>query len=304
MLIGALLTPSTWGSLWITVPILGAVGYLANQHPRRWGWMAPTSVAVWLVVGGYSQTIWGWLMLGTVATISLLGLAEDSPVYRERRLWAFIPLLVLAVLFPLSSAYGPAVSRAVEQVEESGKQAYAGYEAIGIKGAALISMAEQAERATNLLIGMVENALPAILFTLACALVAIGALLARRIKRAFGWGTLSSGSFSQFHMPEGLEWVLVLGLAAIALRQPQLNTVGLNVAICLGVGYWLQGLAVGYFVLLGRGFRPGIIWILFIFVLFLAPPVLLVASTLLGIADVWLDVRRRRQQPGPEEQEA
>ena len=75
-------------------------------------------------------------------------------------------------------------------------------------------------------------------------------------------------------------------------------------AICLGIGYWLQGLAVTYFAALGRGLRPGIFWVLFLFVLFFALPVLLVVPTLLGLADVWLDLRRLRREQGPEEQEA
>ena len=45
-------------------------------------------------------------------------------------------------------------------------------------------------------------------------------------------------------------------------------------------------------------------WVLFLFVSFFALPVLLVVPTLLGLADVWLDLRRLRKEQGPEEQEA
>jgi hypothetical protein len=135
-------------------------------------------------------------------------------------------------------------------------------------------------------------------------MVAVGALLARRLLRMVGRSGDVATPFAQFRMPESSEWILVASLASFAIRQPQLATVGLNLAVCLGFGYWLQGLAVTFFLALGRGLRPGIFWVLFIFVSFFALPVVLVAPTLLGLADVWLDLRRLRRKQGPEEQEA
>ena len=104
-------------------------------------------------------------------------------------------------------------------------------------------------------------------------------------------------------MPTGAVWLMVSALAVVALRQNQLLVVGANVVLALVLGYCLQGLAVLKFVLKHRGVRTAVIWVLFLFVGFFALPILVVVSGGIGLADVWLDLRRR-VQVGPEGQEA
>ena len=65
---------------------------------------------------------------------------------------------------------------------------------------------------------------------------------------------------------------MLVALAMVALRRPELVPGGVNLALCVGLGYCLQGIAVLDFALLARGLPPGIIWVLFLFVLLFAVP--------------------------------
>ena len=304
MAAGALFTPPPLGALWIIVPVLSAVGYLGNRQSHWWGWVTPVVVALWLLITENGQSVWGWVALGTVAAASLFGLAHSSPLPRGRSLWALLPLLVLVVLFPLSDRYEPAITGAVTAIQQGTEEAYDSYRALGVEGAALSSIARQMDAATEFMIRVVRHLLPGLLFLLSVTLAAVSLLLALRARRALGRPLRSLPRFAEFHTPEEAVWIMVAALAAIALRQEPLFAIGINLALCGAVGYCLQGLAVADFVLLHRGLRPGIIWILFWFVFVFALPALIAASAVLGLVDVWLDLRRRFQEPGPKEQKA
>jgi uncharacterized protein YybS (DUF2232 family) len=58
------------------------------------------------------------------------------------------------------------------------------------------------------------------------------------------------------------------------------------------LGYCLQGVAVVESLMLARGMPPAIIALTLVFVLFMAPPVFVLAAVSVGISDVWLDFRR------------
>ena len=304
ILAGALVSPPRWDFVWAVAPLLGALGYLGNIRPRRWGWVAPLAVAVWLVASSNAGAVWGWVILGVAATTALFGFAVASFRRSGESLWAFSPLLGLVALFPVTAPYATVVPGAVASVRESGERAFEQYRALGIEGAALQSIAQNVDQATEILVWSVQNVLPAMLFVWSAMLVLLGIFLARRLRAATGRPLGPRPSFVAFRMPEGAIWILVAALAAIAIRVPEVRTIGMNLAICVGVGYCVQGLAVAEYGLMLRGLRRGMIWVMFLFVAFFALPVLLVSSTLLGLADVWLDLRRRPHEPDPEEQQA
>jgi hypothetical protein len=303
MAAGALETPAPWNLLWIGVPTLGAAGYLANLHRWRLGWLAPAAAAGWMLSLPQSHSVEGWFLVGAVASATLFGLARREGVSGGRGLWSLLPLLGLALAFPLSSLYAPALRSAAAGVESFGEEAYKSYESLGLEGGSLGELAAQIHQATASFAWVVRHTLPSLLFAWAASLVALSTLLARRGARAVGKPVAPGGGFASFRMPEGAVWLLLLGLGFIALRQPMLLPAGVNLAVCLGLGYCLQGIAVLDFAMLARGFSSGMIWILFVFVTFFALPVLLVTSTGLGVADIWLDLRRRAQGPGGEKHE-
>jgi hypothetical protein len=221
----------------------------------------------------------------------------------SRGLWAFLPLLGLAAAFPFSSLYEPAMKAATDGVHKMGEQAYQGYRAMGLEGGSLGEVATWLSQATAGWVWLVTNLLPSLLFAWAAVLVALAVLLARRTANASGHPLVPTEPFARFRLPEGAIWVLLLALAMVALRRPELSPPGVNLALIVGLGYCLQGIAVLDFALLARGLPPGIIWILFFFVVLFAVPLLAVTSTGLGLADVWLDLRRGSPEKNREEVE-
>lgn len=304
MLVGFSQTPGNWGMIWIVSPALGAFAYLGNRHLPRWGWITPVILAGWLVFSGDGHTVWAWMLLGTVSAAALFGFADRKLAESSETLWAMAPLLALVLLFPLSNLYPAAVKTATAAVTKSGEFAYQSYVTLGVEGAALSSIAESVDTATKFLNQVLESLLPAVLFFWATILVMLAVLLARRVHRAIGRPLVSVPRFTEFRMPDGAIWLLVIALASIALRQTDVLTIGVNVAISVAMGYGLQGLAVADFILMMRGLAPGIIWILFLFIALFAPPVFLSVATLLGIADVFLNLRRRHSDDGSEQQKA
>jgi hypothetical protein len=97
--------------------------------------------------------------------------------------------------------------------------------------------------------------------------------------------------FAAFGFSDQLVWGWVLGLALCLLPLPPLaSAVGVNLLLVLAVLYAVRGLAV-FSVGSGRVPRP-VIAALTIVAMFLLPFVL-GGLTLLGLADTWLDFRRR-----------
>jgi uncharacterized protein YybS (DUF2232 family) len=239
--------------------------------------------------------------VGATASSALFGLARRDGATGGRGLWSLLPLLGLTLAFPFSSLYQPAVQAAVVGVQRFGEEAYKSYAALGLEGGSLSELAAQVQQATLGLAWVVQHVLPFLLFGWGVTLVALAALLARRAARAVGRPLAPGAGFVDFRMPEGAVWLLLLGLAAIALRQPGLLPAGVNLAACLGLGYCLQGMAVIDFAMLARGVPPGLVSVLFVFVMFFALPVLTVTSAGLGVADIWLDVRRRARDSSGEE---
>jgi hypothetical protein len=304
MAAGALRTPPPWNELWILAPALGAAGYLANLHRWRLGWLAPTVAVGYLLARTDVPPVWGWLLVGTSAAATLFGLARREGVPLARGLWSLLPLVALALAFPFSSLYQPAVETAVAGVTRLGEEAFQSYEQLGLQGGSLGERAEQVKAATEAMAWGVRHLMPTLLFVWAVLLVALGTLLARRAARAMGRPLAAGQPFVRFRLPEGAVWLLLLGLGFAAARRPELVPAGVNLTLCVGLGYCLQGMAVIDFAMLARGFPAGMIWILFLFVTFFALPVLVATATGLGVADIWLDLRRRVADSGGEEREA
>lgn len=294
--LGALESPPPWGLVWIGGALAGGAGYLANRAPQKLGWLAPLGIAAWLVWMGAAGELYGWAMLGAVTSAALFGLATPVQGFavRGQTLWALLPLFALVGVFPVSGLYGETVRQSVAAVRAGSQQAVERYREIGLTGGALEAMAAQLDRSTELLVAAAERFLPAAVFVWCAVLVCLTILLARRVREAVGRPLPPRAPFAFFAMPEEAVWLLVLALSAVAVQRDPIATIGANLGVCLGIGYALQGLAIlRFWWVAKRVWRPGMYWVSLLFVLVFAPPLLAAAATLLGVADVWLELRRR-----------
>ena len=294
--LGALESPPPWGLVWIGGAFAGGAGYLANRAPHRLGWLAPLGIAMWLVWMGAAGELYGWALLGAVTSAALFGLATPANglAVRGQTLWALLPLLALTSVFPISGFYEETIQQAVAAIRTGSAQALERYREIGLKGGALEAMGVQLERSTEIFVALTERFLPATVFVWCATLVCLTILLARRVREAVGRPLTRRAPFAFFAMPEEAVWLLVLSLSAVAVQQNPIAIIGANLAVCLAIGYALQGLAIlRFWWVAKRVWRPGMYWVSLLFVLVFAPPVLAVGATLLGVADVWLELRRR-----------
>jgi hypothetical protein len=121
--------------------------------------------------------------------------------------------------------------------------------------------------------------------------------LAELVRRPLG----PVASFEQLRMPDGMLWLLVVGLSLVALREPRAVPVGINLAASVGLAFALQGLAVVKVFLVTHGMTPGLITVLFLFTTLTMWPILPLACAGVGLMDQWLDFRRL--EPHPEKSE-
>lgn len=97
--------------------------------------------------------------------------------------------------------------------------------------------------------------------------------------------------WSRWAAPEPLVFVLVLGGAVLLLGMPAATTLGLNLLLVVGVVYFLQGLAiVGFFF---RAKRVPLVLRVAGYLLIGAQQLLALVVAAVGLADLWVDFRRR-----------
>ncbi|MBU8870443.1 MAG: YybS family protein [Gemmatimonadales bacterium] len=143
-------------------------------------------------------------------------------------------------------------------------------------------------------IGVMERIFPSLLVVGVLGQSGLILLLVAWLARLSGGapGLRSVGSFTGWRLPFYLVWVLVLGMGLLLTRLPYLATSGLNLVLVAGMLISLQGLAVQTF--FTSRILPGPVQV--IFWLIMGMPLvlmLLVTSLVLGLADQWVDMRRR-----------
>ena len=103
---------------------------------------------------------------------------------------------------------------------------------------------------------------------------------------------------SRFRLPDGAVWLLCLGLFLLLTRQNSLLRTGANLSAVMAVAYFCQGLSVLAF--MAMALRAA--WMVVAAMGALALLVLFtpfgVFTCLLGLSDVWLDLRRLGSGPG------
>ncbi|MFQ5559725.1 MAG: DUF2232 domain-containing protein [Nitrospinota bacterium] len=140
---------------------------------------------------------------------------------------------------------------------------------------------------------LVIGALPSVLLISSFFSAFINYSLARwAVKKRYGIKWRRVQALKEFLIPDYLVWGLILG-AFLTLASPGvLRLLGVNTSLVMLILYCVQGFAVVSFFLNKWGFSsPAKIFVYFILGI---QPLTLILVTVLGLFDIWLDIRKIR----------
>jgi len=138
--------------------------------------------------------------------------------------------------------------------------------------------------------------LPALLLTSILCIVWFNIVVGQWLLRRRDAGLASWGEFREWRLPDFLVWAVVLAVLALLMPGEALNSMGLNLGFVLLVLYLTQGLAV-LTTLMHRWSVPRFFRVMTYAILFLQVYGIAFVS-ILGLADVWFDIRRQRTGTG------
>jgi len=196
--------------------------------------------------------------------------------------WLFLLLLVakMSGTNPLA-ILGRELDNSFAEVLEG----YRNSSGLGQKGMEELSRSLEAVR------HLVQRALPSLVAITIIGTVWVNLAACRWICLRFSLDYPAIPRFSTFRLPDQLVWLVVVCLMLLLIGQDPWGVAGLNLALALGMLYFLQGLAVTTS-LLDRWQAPRVIRILVYLVLLLQLYGMLFISAL-GLADAWIDFRKK-----------
>jgi hypothetical protein len=275
--------------------VLAPLGLLLLALPPvRFGRMAAGAVILGLaLVGGasqpYSLLIRGWaLLLGAWFVLFVVVLPRSG--FISRALCALGATFGSAALLLLFRRGGLAAAdwTVGRQFYDAVADLLAVWTGAGVK--AVTDMADDFSRAAEL------QALlhPALLGLASLAGLAVAWSLARRAPE----GARPLRPLREFRFRDELVWLLIAGivLVVLPLSSPALVRAGSNLMAFMGALYALRGVAV-LLAVLGTPGVGGVV-LATLATLFI-PPLVMVATVLVGLTDTWLDLRARRASVGP-----
>ena len=280
-----LLTSTARPSVLVAVPFLVLV---ATNLPHRYAILSATLIAMLIVMIGPYDGMWylerGWaLLLGG----SFVGLSIVRPKMKisDRALEAvFGALMVLVILMTLIPGAWNVVDWVIsDRVRATVAQVIAFGGSEWLTPAFISALYQTAE-------------VQVLIFPALTALASMSALL-------LSWWlfTLFSGrseevlgSVKNFRFNDHLIWIFVVGLFLLFTRWSEpLQRVGSNAVVFIGALCAVRGAAVIVFITGGFSVLG---YAMTIFGLVIVPPIVLGGAILIGIADIYLDFRKRSEQ--------
>ena len=280
-----LLTSTARPSVLVAVPFLVLV---ATNLPHRYAILSATLIAMLIVMIGPYDGMWylerGWaLLLGG----SFVGLSIVRPRMKisDRALEAvFGALMVLVILMTLIPGAWNVVDWVIsDRVRATVAQVIALGGSEWLTPAFISALYQTAE-------------VQVLIFPALTALASMSALL-------LSWWlfTLFSGrseevlgSVKNFRFNDHLIWIFVIGLFLLFTRWSEpLQRVGSNAVVFIGALCAVRGAAVIVFITGGFSVLG---YAMTIFGLVIVPPIVLGGAILIGIADIYLDFRKRSEQ--------
>ena len=290
---GAWSTPTHWGWLWVLVPAAVAASLLLTWRFGAWGVAVPVVLHLATIFAAGPNTPWVWWIPVAALSGAWMGLREEGggPAAGDRA-WMLLPLLLLAAVLPWTVDYPGLVGRLERALAESAQQRTQVLQQFGYTGDRLVAMQRDAEQGDAAARRILPHALPTMLFVWMALLVSAGRGLGARLAGWWRWPPLSRRRFTDWRLPDGAIWLLMAGIALLLIGRDPWAPSAWTLLVVPALGYCLQGVAVVESLMLARGMPPAIIALTLVFVLFMAPPVFVLAAVSVGISDVWLDFRR------------
>lgn len=152
------------------------------------------------------------------------------------------------------------------------------------------ALAEEYERLGKAAVRWTMRLLPGEIVVYALTQVLVLVLIAGRWARSAGFVQIVL-PMVRWRVRFEVVWVLVLGLALVALRRTPAQVVGLNLVLIAAAPLGIQGLAV-LWTWLARGLTRPARWLVLGSFVLTALPFLVAGVVLLGAADMWADFRR------------
>jgi hypothetical protein len=291
--LAALVTPLPWAFLWLLIPAIVAIGLLACWRWALWGVLVPviTLAAVALLVG--PMETWAWWIPAAALTGSWMGLREEGggPASGERA-WMMLPILLLAASLPWTLTYPEVVSSFDHKLQLGDRDVVQTSREIGYQGERLRTLERLVADGAAMRTRYLPFALPAMLFVWVASLVVAGRKLASQVASRLKWPDLSHGRLSDWRLPDGAIWLLIVGLGLLLAGFKGWLPSAWTLLIVPALGYCVQGMAVVQSLLIVRGVPSSIVILTLLFIVLMAFPVFLPATVCVGLSDIWLDYRR------------
>ena len=280
-----LLTSTARPSVLVAVPFLLLVG---TNALRGYAILGATLIAIIIVMVGPYDGMWylerGWaLLLGGC----FVGLSIVRPKMKisDRALEAVFGALVLAaILMTLMSGAWNIVDWVIsDRVRATVAQVIALGGSEGLAPALITALYQTAE-------------VQILIFPALTALASMSALLLSWWLFIFfsGRSEEALGSVKNFRFNDHLIWMLVVGLFLLFTRWSEpLQRLGSNAVVFIGALCAVRGAAVIVFITGGFSVLG---YAMTLLGLFIVPPIVLGGAVLIGIADIYLDFRKRSEQ--------
>lgn len=176
----------------------------------------------------------------------------------------------------------------LELIDAGFAQSYEFYRAKADLPAETLLYLEQAVRETRLLVPLI---LPGLLCSTVIVTAWVNLLAGMSLLNRLRPGSQPWRRFSEWRLPDWLVWPAIAGGTLLLLGGDKTGTVALGVVLVCGLLYFFQGLAV-FIHLLSRWRVPLALRLVFYGMLIVQSYGLLLLA-ILGLADVWLDFRKR-----------
>ena len=280
-----LLTSTARPSVLVAVPFLLLVG---TNALRGYAILGATLIAIIIVMAGPYDGMWylerGWaLLLGGC----FVGLSIVRPKMKisDRALEAVFGALVLvAILMTLMSGAWNIVDWVIsDRVRATVAQVIALGGSEGLAPALITALYQTAE-------------VQILIFPALTALASMSALLLSWWLFIFfsGRSEEALGLVKNFRFNDHLIWMLVVGLFLLFTRWSEpLQRLGSNAVVFIGALCAVRGAAVIVFITGGFSVLG---YAMTLFGLVIVPPIVLGGAVLIGIADIYLDFRKRSEQ--------